>query len=561
MKIANKPKISLSLSASDTTIMHRAGMTGLYMSLKKLERKFPDSQSRAGNLSWSLTSDTIELFWKGSDLTALDWLLKQSFQLSSEGLIQLKALENKAVDLRRKIHLHEGMCAIFLRLNKFYKPGELVKTQLKIKGETVEYKYKPLTWYVHQTFAAKLCDEKTQQLQQDSIQITSWLYLGGIVRHARAQKKTKLEEKPKYALALLFVPVVCQYCLLHLASEDIKRKKIHRYLLVIPEVTDFEDASQRRWRLQQLETKQFHVSSMGEGGLLYYSLDEIESNEDYYQACQIWLYEKMNKKSRQRMLTSIEEIEIDKPSLRKYQLIQQYFQPNYEQIQSKQLFIKVNLLRSLIADNLAKGLPWWSDFWEKLIVEDSKSYLFKQLLYDKKGLIVMIEDSEIKEKYLTFIKVFQHAMAVYFAKIYAKTKAGSDAPVNKKVERLRAELNCCYDELSFLQYLSDFLARGGLNEHFHQNQEQILLLIEEVPWEKLRIWSLLAIASYQPKEKNTNIEEVSYCYFWAFLKGAKSLALGLLWGMLLQIWDTPNTDKNLPTMTKETGEVNNEFSE
>ena len=95
-------------------------------------------------------------------------------------------------------------------------------------------------------------------------------------------------------------------------------------------------------------------------------------------------------------------------------------------------------------------------------------------------------------------------MTVYFAKIYNKTKAGKEAPVNKKVERLRAELNCCYDELSFLQYLSDFLARGGLNEYFYENQEQVLLLIEEVPWEKLRIWSLLAIASYQPKEKKTD---------------------------------------------------------
>ncbi|MDJ0730848.1 MAG: type I-MYXAN CRISPR-associated Cas8a1/Cmx1 [Crocosphaera sp.] len=520
MKLANKPRISLSLSASDTTIMHRAGMTGLYMSLKKLEQQFRDPQSRAGNLSWSLTSDTIELFWQGSDFTALDWLLKQSFQLSSEGFIQFKALENKAVDLRRKIHLHEGICAIFLRHNKFSQKGKPIKVSLTVQGETTESEYKPLTWYVHQTFAAKLCEEKTKQLQQDYTQITSWLYLGGIVRHARTQNKTKLEEKPEYALALLFVPIVCQYYLLHLASEDIKEKNTDRYLVVIPEINNFEEASQRRWQLQQLEPKQLHVSSIGEAALLYYSLDKMESDKDYYQACQVWLYEKMNKQSHQRMLANIEEIKIAPDSLHKYQLIQQYFQPNDEQIQAKKILIKVNLLRSLIADNLAKELPWWSDLWEKLIIEDSKSYLFKQLLLNKTGLIGMIEDSEIKEKYLSFIKVFQHAMTVYFAKIYNKTKAGKEAPVNKKVERLRAELNCCYDELSFLQYLSDFLARGGLNESFYENQEQVLLLIEEVPWEKLRIWSLLAIASYQPKEKKTN------------------------------------TDKNLLTTIQEAGEVN-----
>jgi hypothetical protein len=50
------------------------------------------------------------------------------------------------------------------------------------------------------------------------------------------------------------------YCLLHIPSEDLKEKKPHRYLVVIPEINDFEDASQRRWRLQQLETKHLHVN-------------------------------------------------------------------------------------------------------------------------------------------------------------------------------------------------------------------------------------------------------------------------------------------------------------
>lgn len=226
----------------------------------------------------------------------------------------------------------------------------------------MEYQYKSLTWYAHQTFAEKLCETDTQQLIQDYIQITSWLYLGGTVRHARTQNITKLEEKPEYALALLFVPVVCHYCLLHLSSEDLKERKPHRYLVVIPEIKDFEDASQRRWRLRQLETKQLHVSSIGEAGLLYYSLDDIQPEGDYYQACQVWLYGKMNQASHQRTLISIEEIKIARQALIIYQQIQQYFQPNYHKIQSKNIFIKVNPIRSLIANNLVKAIPWWSDF-------------------------------------------------------------------------------------------------------------------------------------------------------------------------------------------------------
>lgn len=507
--VATQPKISLSLDAADTTIMHRVGMTGLYMTLKQLEKQYPSFRQRAGHISWFLTADTIELFWKGSDFVALSWLIKKSFQLDDTGLIHLAGLDNDVIDLSQKIYIHEGMCAVFLRHNKFYQAGGLVNTKLKVEEKKVEYQYKSLTWYAHQTFAEKLCDLNTQQLRQDYVQITSWLYLGGIVRHARTQNTTKLEEKPEYALALLFVPVVCQYFLLHIPSEDLKEKKPHRYLVVIPEIKDFEDASQRRWRLQQLETKQFHVSSIGEAGLLYYSLDKIQPKENYYQACQVWLYEKMNQTSRQRTLMNIEEIEINQNNLITYQRVQQSFHPNSQKIQPKKIFVTVNPIRSLIADNLVKGIPWWSEFWEKLIIEDLQGYLFNRLFYNQEGVIIMAKNSEEDEKYLTFVKVFQQAMKGNFAKMYAKAEEGKDPPIKKKVEQLRAELNCCYDQLSFQQYLSDFLVKGGLNQYFNKHQEEILLLIKKLPWEELRIWSLLAIASYKPKEKPSNTENSS----------------------------------------------------
>ena len=505
--IASQPKISLSLDAADTTIMHRAGMTGLYMTLKRLEKQYPSSCQRGGHISWDLTADTIELSWEGSDFVALSWLIRESFKLDDTGLIHLAGLENDAVDLSQKIHIHEGICAVFLRHNKFYKAEKLVDTELTVEDKKVEYQYKPykpLNWYAHQTFAGKLCDIDTQQLRRDYVKITSWLYLGGIVRHAKTQNITKLEEKPEYAFALLFVPVICHYCLFHIASEDLKEKKPHRYLVVIPEIKDFEDASQRRWLLQQLETKQFHVSNLGEAGLIYYCLDNIHTEGDYYQACQVWLYEKINQASRQRTLMGIEEIKIDKNTLTTYQQVQKYFKTNYQKIKFEQIFVKVNPICSLIADNLVKGNHWSSNFWEKLVIEDSEEYLFNQLFFNREGLVRMADNSEEDKQYLIFIKVFQKAMKRNFAIVYAKAEEGKKPPIDKKVKLLIAELKDCYDELSFQEYLCDFLARGGLNEYFNQHQEEILLLIKNSPWEKLRNWSFLAIASYKPEGQPIN---------------------------------------------------------
>ncbi|BAY38819.1 hypothetical protein NIES2111_31680 [Nostoc sp. NIES-2111] len=169
----------------------------------------------------------------------------------------------------------------------------------------------------------------------------------------------------------------------------------------------------------------------------------------------------------------------------------------------------MNPIRSIIADNLVKGIHWWSDFWEKLVIEDSNEYLFNQLFFNREGFIIMAENSEEDKHYLIFLKVFQQAMKGNFAKMYAKAEAGKDPPIKKKVERLRAELNYCYDELSFKEYLSDFLVRGGLNKYFNQHQEEIALLIKKIPWQELRIWSLLAIASYKPKDKPIEMNDES----------------------------------------------------
>ncbi len=502
MMIATQAKIYLSLTAHDTTIMHRAGMAGLYLTLKRLEEKYPDLSQREGNLSWSLTPDTIELFWEGSDFITLDWLLKESFQLDNDGLVCLTGL-NGYSELRQKIEINQAISAVFLRHNKFYKAEKAREIQFTVGENEVSYSYKPLTWYAHQTFAENLCDTDTQNLKQEYLQITSWLYLGGIVRHARAANVTKLEEKPEYALALLFVPVICHYCFFHLPSENINSTKPHRYLVVIPEIKDFENASQRRWRLQQLESEKLHVTNMSEAGLLYYSLDEIQADEDYTQACQVWLYEKMNTASYQRVLTRVEKIEVDQEMIKTYQQAQQHFQPNYQNVYPDNIVVKVNPIRSLIAENLVQKLPWWFSFWENLIENDSKNYLFKQLLYNQKGVKFMTENSEQDKLYLAFIEVFQQAMRATFAKIYAKTEEGKDPPFQKKAERLRSELNCCYDQISFQQYLADFLARGRLNRSLQIQKREVLLLIKQTPWEELRIWALLAIASYEPKFKKS----------------------------------------------------------
>jgi CRISPR-associated protein Cas8a1/Csx13 len=151
---------------------------------------------------------------------------------------------------------------------------------------------------------------ETGQLLRDYIQIVSWIYPGATVRHAILEKYNKLEEKVEYALALLFLPLVCQYFIWHSNSSKVDTKQLTKYIIIIPEVGNLKIAAQRCWELRRLDYKDFHVTSWGEAALNYYSYDEIEDSNEYHEVCQALLYQKLNKDSKQRSLTDIQNIEL-----------------------------------------------------------------------------------------------------------------------------------------------------------------------------------------------------------------------------------------------------------
>ena len=500
--MTSEPKIHLTLGASDTTNLHRAGMVGLWMTLKQLERLFPSPNNRPGNLSWSLTSRSINLYWQAGDFRVLDWLLKQSFQVNERGLITLTGLNPSSIELINQIHLHQAIKNTFLRLNKFYRSGKQVSEKFTIDGIQGTLKYKKIQWYAHQTFAEKICDDQTGKLLNDYIPIVSWLYLGATVRHARLDKHNKLEEKPEYALALLFLPVICQYFILHSDSLKSDKKQAIKYLIVIPEVNDLEISSQRRWNISNLDYQEFHVANSGEAALRYYSNDKIEKENNCQEKCQVWLYGKWNKQSRQRSLLDIQEVDIQARSIQSYQLACQHFQKNRVFSDRASFIVKVNLIRGIIADNLAQNIPWWSNFWHIINERDVFGELAKQLTYNQKGIIAMSEHDQELETYKDFIRAFHEALRKIYAKIYGRTKEGEVPRIEREYERIRGELGRCYDRQSFVDFLSDFLARAGLNSALYNQWESILpLIVDEVSWQKTRNLALIALASYKPSEQ------------------------------------------------------------
>lgn len=506
MTTATRCKLHLSLDAPDITPMIGAGMGGLAMTLRQLDLKYPSPESRLGNLSWWVTDSSISLDWQGEDFEVLDWLLKQSFQIDDKGLISLTGLNSTAIELSHRIHLHQAIKATFLRLNKFYKVEEEATESMTINGLKGTLKYKKLEWYAHQTFARQLCEE-SRQLLRDYLQIVSWLHLGATVRHARLDKYNKLEEKPAYAFALLFVPVICQYFILHSNSKKSDNKQLIKYVVVILRVTNLKDAAHRRENLNSLDYTDFYVASLGEAALKYYSFDRVKDIH-YQENCQVLVYEKLNKKSQQRTLFQSQDVEINVRNTILYQLAYQQLQKNRVFINREGFIVRVNPVRGIIADKLVQGMPWWSDFWEVFIQRDLFGDLAKELFYNRRGLKAMIDHDGEMEVYQAFIEAFHEALRNIYAKIYSRTQEGDTPRVEREYERIRGEISRCYDDQSYRDFISEFLARAGLNKALYSQWKPILpLIMESVSWQKGRNLALLALASYEPKKKHPSDTE------------------------------------------------------
>jgi CRISPR-associated protein Cas8a1/Csx13 len=398
--------------------------------------------------------------------------------------------------LTHQIHLHQAIRATFIRHNKFYKLGREASESVTISSSKVILKYKKIEWYAHQLFAQQLCDE-IGQLYKEYIQIVSWLYLGATVRHARLEKYNKLEEKPEYALVLLFVPVICKYFVLHSNSIKIDIKQPTKYIVVVPEVSNLEISARRAWSLCSLDYLDFHVASLGEAALEYYSLERAD--DGFRENCQILVYEKINKSSKQRSLTKFEDVNVNAENIFTYQIARQYFQRNRVFFEGKNFIVKVNYICGIIADNLAARVLWWSNFWEIFYQQDASKELAKELTYNRRGLKAMIEQEEEMETYKAFIRAFHEALRKIYAKIYSRTKEGEVPRIEREYERIRGEISRCYDDQSFRDFMSDFLARAGLNSALYTQWKEILpLIMESVSWQKGRNLALLALASYEP---------------------------------------------------------------
>lgn len=497
-------KLEFDLSNPSFTLLHRAGLAGLWMTLKQLEKE--KITVRYG-LNWQLNERKVSLSWEGCDRDFLDWFLRESFQLNN-GIIVLRGLDSQSMREDAQIIVHQGILGTLLQHNSTHKSDGVVTKSYSL-GENepeIQVKYKGLTSYVYQEFASNLCN-KEGQFSTKQISIAGWLNPGAAVRHIAFSSDTSFAELPENAFVLLFAPVACYYYNLRSKLRD----KRAQYALVIPEVTNIQKYAHYRQNqhLRNAVYKDFHASNLGDAGLKFLTLNAtINVNKDFgLQRCQVLTLGTVAWSTQQKTRTDMYVVEANSEVCHNYQVCESWLKDKAIAGQHGG-FVATSFAKELIAENLAKNLPWYFDISGKV----NSNELFQKLAYERERLYKVIQKIQTDEREKLFVKACHEAINYTYGQIASKAKLGEIPNFERATIKIRTGLGRCKNSEIFREFITDFWSRAGkiptLQDHWEELMEFVIL---EKNWKKSRDLALLALASYKGTgsiNKNNDDEDV-----------------------------------------------------
>lgn len=488
-------KLEFDLGNPSFTLLHRAGLAGLWMTLKQLEiEKVKPEQ----NLNWQLDRRKVKLNWEGNDKTALEWLIRESFQLNN-GIIALRGLDSQTMREDAQVIVHQGILGTFLQHTSTHKSDGTITKPLSLGEDEPDIivTYKNLKSYTYQEFVDNLCDKNGKFLTKP-ISVAGWLNPGAAVRHIAFSSDTSFEEPPENAFVLLFASVACYYYILRSNLRD----KRAQYALVIPEITDLEKYAQYRQNkhLRNAIYKDFHASCLGDAGLKFLTLDAtVNINKTFgISRCQVLTLGTVAWATQQKTRTDIYVVEASEEVCHNYKICDNWLKD--KALSGKDTgYVVTSFAKELIAENLAKKLPWYSGISHKV----NSNELFKKLAYERGGLYQVIQKINSDEREKLFVKACHEAIQYTFGKISDFAKKRGEAPnFDRETIRIRTGLSRCKNYDSFREFITDFWSRAGnlpiLQKHWEELMEFVMV---EKNWKKSRDLALLALASYKGKEK------------------------------------------------------------
>ncbi|MEG4799971.1 type I-MYXAN CRISPR-associated Cas8a1/Cmx1 [Microcoleus sp. ARI1-B5] len=511
---STKIEIVLNLHSPHYTDMHAAGLAGLYMTLKQLEKK----GIACDKLKWQLDEYEVKVAIEGSHLAAIQWLLEQSFLLD-DGLIGFGGIDSENLSIESRVALHQGL------LNTFLQQGILSKSDgVKSKAFEIEegklpivVSYKSLTEYSHQKFAKSLCDNRTGLLLEKPVAVAGWLNPGATVKHTAFTSKTSIEQSALDALVLLYAPVVCCYFKIRSFTKGEKASAA----LIVPEILNLAEFAEIRMsyakRCQAYKGqayKDFHASGIGDAALRFLvTYESAVSIAKTYRVnrCRAVIFGKMPWNEKQKSPTDKYSVTATAKICKAYQQAQNAFKEKYVVYGDSGSAIVPSLAKDLIAGALIKHLPWYGELAAKITSKD----LFDRLCYESKGFRDMVKYAEWKEaSHGRFVEACHDALRGIYARSFElgideakRQKATSEEHgkdlgrkrISDEREKVRSKMIRCKNLSAFCSFITEFWSKAALSRVQQEHQAELWNLVLD-DWEMARNLVLLSLVSYKPRE-------------------------------------------------------------
>lgn len=511
-------EMELKLHAPGMTSLHKAGLAGLYMTL----RAFDKLQKTIDGLSWTLEPQRVVLRWTPGKLkAAFTELVKKSFWLE-DGFIRLAGLErDKALGKGQNHFLYEAILHCFFSHGP-YRPTEGKKTLTYDVDEKFCFikDFKPIKEIKpYKEAGAKFITADSKF--RETVECKGWLYPGGGKRH-EIYDNTTLYEPVENALALMYAPVGVVY---YRIRSRAKSKKA-RYAMVIPEIKDLTAYCDRYRRNVPInDSLEMTASSASDAALRFITqLVGRETQKPLAHAtselvsCRVMTFGIVAWDTQHKTRTYTHTVVTDKLKGRKnYDKAAALFPNSWQKGQRVKVeteskkktekeshFVANSTAREFISDNIAHGRAWYHDLATFLGHKEVRKGLSYKT--EREALSKMVKEAEFEdETERLFIQVCQESWRRRMGKL-SERASGEGAyrrqMIQKDFEKLRVSISRCRNAHTLRETIVEFWARVGRNELLQGSGLQKLLpLFEEKNWRKSRDLALLALISYQPTKQ------------------------------------------------------------
>jgi CRISPR-associated protein Cas8a1/Csx13 len=497
------------------TALHKAGLAGLYMTLRAFEEK----EQAIEGLTWQLEPQRVLLRWTDeTPKAAFEKLIKQSFRVDDKGFIRFTGLERERdMPFAQRHHLYKALLNSFLQYGKHREKSAKTTLNYEVGDDKIYWlkDFEPIKQFIHR----KVVEDKNiakewidnNSLFRDEVEIIGWLYPGGSVRHVDSsfQKATTLREPFELALLLLFAPIGVIY---YNINSKINGRKT-RAALLLPNIRDLEVYAGVRQLIAAQGVLELTASSASDAVLRMLLTIETNSLSNEFAKlmrqdflCRVVTFGIVPWNEKQKSRTSTRSIFSGSLlGFENYRLAAALFKNRWQQVSAKrnepaQYFVTTFCAREFIADNIASNQVWYHNIADCLTRKETREELF----YERKELGRMVEEAEFDDdRERLFIKVCHESWRRRLGKLgerATRESANFSSLARKEAERLRASLARCKNADSLRETVVDFWSRGGGNELLQgHGLISLLPLFSERNWRKAKDLALLALVSYQPQ--------------------------------------------------------------